>query len=114
MTLVVAREVLAEQRYELRPFWPWPDDRHLAANHIEELWQFVDARTAQERSDARRAAIPRGRPDRTALRFGIDWHRAELEQVEFDAVASDAPLTVQDGRARFDIDRDGSAEHDRP
>src|SRR5215469_11104038 len=114
MALAVTWETLAEQRDEFGSLGPWSDDRHLAAQDVEKLRQFVDAVAAQDRADFRRAVVRGRRPDRAAARFCVHRHRAELEQVEHHAVASDTPLPVQDRAAGFEVDRARGDEHDRP
>ncbi len=114
MALVVARQMPPEQRHERGPFGPRADDRHVAAQHVEELRELVDARAAQERAHSGGAAVGRRSPDRAGLGLGVDGHRTEFKQVELDAAAPDAPLPVQDRSARLQMHRDSGDEHERP
>jgi hypothetical protein len=101
---------------------PWPHQRHVPAQHVEELGQLVEAALAEQFAagdDARIAAqLVIERPFGAGLRIagkqlreprlGVDHHRAELEAGEIAAVAADAALDEEDraGIARLDGERD--------
>src|ERR1700721_2865314 len=78
-----------------RSMWPRSDDRHLAAQHIEELWQFIERRLPQERSDTGNPrVVPRTLHQPAAFRCTV-MHRAELPHLETDIVEADAALSEQ-------------------
>ena len=89
LSLGVALYLVAEGR-------PRPDHRHLAADDVPELRQLVDRRSSKQApdpSDARVAAIDR---EAGALLLRVDDHRAELQELEVDAVLADAGLPEED------------------
>ena len=71
---------------------PRPHQRHVAANDIDELRQFIDARSPQHPADARHALVVAfGLNDRTAV--FQHRHRPEFENEEFAIVEAATPLT---------------------
>ena len=82
------------------------DDRHLAAQHVDEVRQLVERRAAQQAPDARdpRVALVDGQAGAHVL--GAGDHRAQLEEVERAAVLADAALAVDRAAARLEPDRD--------
>ena len=66
-----------------------PDEAHLAAQDVEELWQLVELELAQELSDPRDAWIAvRGR--RSAELLGVDDHGPKLEDPEVPSAETDS------------------------
>ena len=91
-----------------------PDQAHLAAQHVEQLRQLVEARAAQEAPDpgdprivASASASPpirRRQRDPSAstcrsTRVGVDHHDAELDAVEHAAAGADATMAIERGTA---------------
>jgi hypothetical protein len=73
---------------------PWPDERHVALQDIDELGQLIEARPAQDFADASHARIISARlsNDRPVLE---DHHRPELEDDKFPAVEAAPSLPEQ-------------------
>ena len=114
----VARDLVLELAHERRPLGARADDRHVAGEHVPDLRQLVERPRAQELADARAARIVLDRPHRTARRFGVDAHRAELHDHERAAVEPHALLAVEDGAAVLDPDgerdqRQDGQQHDQ-
>src|SRR6266536_2433577 len=73
-----------------------PDEAHVPAQAVPELWELVDREPAQrstDTSDPRIAAIHR---PACAPALGADDHRAQLEQLELLPLEAHAPLPVED------------------
>ncbi len=89
------------------------DDRHLAAQHVDEVGQLVERRAAQKSADARdpHVALADGQPGPEAL--GATDHRAQLQHVELVALAADATLAVERAAARLDADGEHRREQHR-
>src|SRR3954465_3425947 len=102
MAIGVPVDILSEELHEFRPLGAWPDQAHLAAQHVDELGQLVERRLAQQAPDAGAAVLafhPAGsRADRgleaIAIAIAIPaavsvqlrvWslHRPELENLKF-------------------------------
>ena len=66
---------------KIRPLRPWAYEAHLAAQHVDQLRQFVDAGRADEAPHPRDAIVTDAGPARTVL-LGILHHRAEFQDVE--------------------------------
>src|SRR6185312_16570898 len=99
---------------ELRPLRPWPDETHLPAQHVEDLWQLVDANLADDRADAGHAWVFRLRPLSTAVTLGVGTHAAEFEHVERPPAQPDTGLPVQHWCAPTVLELDGeSSNHHR-
>src|SRR5438094_653777 len=99
LPLVVLVDLITERR-------PRPDDRHVAAHNVPELWQLVQRQPAQDPAgtrDPRVAAVDRV-PGAEPL--GADDHRAQLEELEVEAVLADARLPVENGPAVLELDRE--------
>ena len=81
-----------------------PDQGHLAAQHVDQLRQLVQAGAAQPASD-------RGDPRVVGARLhepraGVVAHGAELQQLEHIVVEALARLAEQGGTGRVQPDRD--------
>jgi hypothetical protein len=121
------REAAALPRLVLRDLArdrrPRADDGHLAAQHVDELRQLVDAELAHEpadRGDPRivldlehRAALLVLLLERRAQLLGVHDHRPELEHVEEAAVQPDALLLEEHRPARGGLDRDRDGHEER-
>src|SRR5690242_14664137 len=113
MLLHVAGYLLLEALDELGSLGARPDDRHVAAQRVEELRQFVEARAPQKGAEARRAALVATRPHRTSRRLGVDRHRTEFEYREALAVPCYTLLAKQHGPRRRQLHGDRDQEHQR-
>jgi hypothetical protein len=68
--------------------------------------RIVDRRASQHATDARDAAVALVDCETGAHRLRADDHRAELQDVEVDAVLAHAGLAVQDRPAVLELDRE--------
>src|SRR5215469_3739658 len=114
MALYIIRNLLRQLRHELGSLGSWADEAHVAAQHVEDLRQLVDAELADDRAHARDTRIGVLRPLR-AVQLGVLAHAAELQDLEHLAAETDPRLTVQRRRlpAVFDLDGDESQQHRR-
>src|SRR5207244_4049646 len=94
----VALDLVAERR-------PWPDQAHVAADHVPELRQLVEREPAQHAPDPRDARVAAVDRVARALLLGSDDHRAELQQVEVHAAFADTRLAVEHRPAILELDR---------
>src|SRR5688572_19089978 len=113
----VLRDAVLELLDEERPFRPRADDRHIAAEDVEELRQFVEIEPSQPASDWRRPRVVLARPDGAGGVFRAQVHRTEFVDVEGLAIEAHALLPVIDraGRGQFHQRRDdgeGNRHHD--
>jgi hypothetical protein len=90
-------------------------DRHLAAQHVEELRQLLEAGAADEAAQRRHARIALAHlPERAgAVLAGFGPHGPELENLDHLAVAAIALLAEQDRSRRAQPDRHRDAEEER-
>ncbi len=136
LAVAVAVDPLAQAIEDPRLLGARADDVHVAAQHVEELRQLVQAGPAQHAADGRHPGVVRRRP-RFAVAVRPHVHRSELVDAEqratvvvaataaaaatrsASAVQADARLRVQDGARRGqpdqqrDRDEQRSAQHDR-
>lgn len=94
-----------------------PDQGHLAAHHVEQLRQLVQARLAEPLAEAGRARVVRHLEERAVhlvvrlelgqLGFGIHVHGAELVHPELLAVQADAALLEEHRPRRVQLDQHG-------
>ena len=85
---------------------PWSDHAHFPAQDVPELRKLVERKAAQRAPhprDPRIAAVDRV-PGAEPL--GADDHRAQLEELEVDAVLADARLPVENGPGALELDRE--------
>ena len=114
MPNIVARVVLPKLTHEFRTLRAWPDEAHLAAQHIPQLRQFVEAGTSQEVSDSCTTGVARYCPYRSEIAFGFFIHRAEFDDCETPPFESDANLSEKDGAAvRLTYDNRDNSEQRR-
>src|SRR6266542_3421563 len=85
---------------------PRADDAHVPAHHVPELGELVDGEPAEQPADSGDARVSLVDGEAGAHRLGTDDHRAQLEQVEVDAIPAHASLAVEDGAAVLQLDRD--------
>ena len=85
---------------------PWSDERHVAAKHVPELWELVEAVFTQEGAEGRDAAVAVDGKERLAVGLGVDTHGPELVDVERTAASSEAALNVDGGGACRQTDGD--------
>src|SRR6185295_18435644 len=86
---------------------PRTDDAHAAFEHVEELRQLVDGRSAKEGAHARDSRVSARSGVERLLAVLYDAHRAELENQYLAAVEAIALLAEQHGPVRIEPDGDG-------
>src|SRR5690606_38088774 len=69
-----------------------PDNGHAPLQHIDELWQFIQAGTAQERTEAGDAWVVAPRLDQGPGLLGVLHHGSELVDLDRLPVPAVAPL----------------------
>ena len=106
----VLGDALLELVHEIRPLRPRAHQRHVAAQHVPQLREFVDVGPAEQPADRRAARVVVARPDRAGLALRVLVHGAELVNRERLAVQSHPLLPVEDrtGRRAADQERDQS------
>src|SRR4051812_16827288 len=105
----VLRNAVLELLDEIGALGPRADDRHIAAEDVPELRQFVEVKPAEPLADRRAARVVVARPDRAGLVLGPLVHRAEFVDVERLAVEAHPLLLVEDRPLR----RVADERHDR-
>src|SRR5437762_8010832 len=80
MFLHVPGKAIAKLGDKIRSLGPRTHQRHIAAEHVQELRQFVQAETSQQRAERPRALLGAPRPHRTALALDADRHRSTFER----------------------------------
>ena len=106
---VLDRRVLGDLRRDRRPR---PDDRHLAAQDVDEVGDLVERGAAQEATCAGDPGVVAGDRGADPDRVGAERHRAQLEQLELGAAEADAALPVDDRAAAAELDRDRGDQQD--
>jgi len=84
----------------------WPHKRHLSKQHINQVWEFVDARAPKITADTRNAAIVTRRLDDHVTILG-DGHGSEFVDDEDTAVPTRPALTKQNRSARLKPNENG-------
>ena len=100
----------------------WPHQAHLTAQHVHELWQFVEAAAAEEPAEAGVARVV-GRLVRDASIGPVEVelrhpaarpHRAELHHLEVLPAATDAQLPEQHASTQAEAHGRGSGGQNGP
>ena len=97
---IVWHQVLIGQirRQHSRDVRPWPDQRHVALDHVDQLRNFVEAGFSQNSSDRRHACVALHRLPYAARITGIVAHGAELVDLEA-AVSIAVAILIEQHRA---------------
>jgi hypothetical protein len=90
---------------EERPLGAGSNKAHIAAQHVQDLREFINAKFSDNRSHSRNARVTLCRPPRPPIRLGIDTHAAEFQDGKDAAVQPDPRLAVEDRPAAFELDR---------
>ena len=89
------------------------DHAHVAPDHVEKLWQLIDAGSAYEPSDPCNALIvPPGRPGARRI-AAARMHRSELEYAELPVALPDAKLPEEHRPRPLQLDGDRHDEQKR-
>jgi hypothetical protein len=113
VALGIIRKSLTQLGYEKRAFWTRSDKTHVAAQDVQDLCQFVDAKLSDDCAHPRNAGIAFGRPARTAVGLGVGPHAAEFENREDAAMQSDPVLAVEDRTGALEFDQAGRQNEQR-
>src|SRR5512132_2275878 len=82
----IARQVLHQKR-------TWPDEAHFATEHVDQLWQFIEARASKEAAEPAEAL---GIGEETPHRIPGIAHGAEFVDHERPAMQTGALLLEND------------------
>src|SRR5262245_34853788 len=95
MPQVVERDLLLQLLHEVGPLRPWTNERHVSAEHVDQLGQLVEPQLAQKSADSSYPGITLRCPHWPARGFGICPHGTELENFEFLAILAHAHLPIE-------------------
>src|SRR6266516_2789896 len=95
----VARDLIRERG-------AWADEAHVPAEDVPQLRQLVDGKPPQQTAGTRDARIALVDGEAGALVLRPDLHRPQLHELELRSVQADAPLSVEDGPAVVELDRE--------
>src|SRR3990172_1942617 len=87
------------------------DQGHVPADHVEQLWELVDAHAPQHSPGRRDAVVLRRDPGGGA--GVVHEHRPELQDLDLTPVPPDAELTEQDRTRTREANRDGARDQER-
>ena len=99
MTLPVGRELALEPRGQLRTLRPRSDERHLPAQHVDQLRELVEPPRADPAAGRDDALVADAREHGATVLLRTDAHRAELDHGEVLASRADTDLTEQERTA---------------
>src|SRR5260370_31869153 len=97
--------------YEFGPFGTRSYERHFTPNYIQQLWQFVQAESAQPASHGSDPRIVPSGPHGAGPHFGVLVHRAELIEHERSAAPTSTGLPVQNRSRVAQADRPAHQKH---
>src|SRR5262249_1953363 len=92
---VISPLFLAKLSCEFGTFGPRSHEAHVSAQDVPELRQFIEAGTAQIKSDSRASRIAGYGPDRTEVSLGVLAHTPEFDDREASAIEPDAHLPIE-------------------
>ena len=96
---------------DLRALGAGAYDGHVAFQDVQELWEFIEADSADEAADACDAGIVlAGGESRYTVLFGIHAHTAEFVDREYFPVFGETVLLVEGGAA-VSFDKEADDEH---
>ena len=95
---------MAKFLHKHRPLRAWPHQTHLAFEHVPQLWQFIQTRAPQQRTQTRAPWVVLLRPHLARVLLGMLVHGAKLDHAQNAAVVPHALLRIQhrSPRRRFD------------
>src|SRR3977135_1169616 len=102
---IIGHKVLIRQVRREHPghMWAGPDQRHVALDDIDQLWNFIEAGFAEPFTDTRNPGIALHRLFHAASIASIRAHRTEFINLEETASISVAILEKQHGPGRCDF-----------
>ena len=98
MAFAIERQLLRQLLDEFRPLRPWPHQRHVAFQHVDQLRQLVNSRAAEKPADGGDPVVAGGGPDR-ARRFRIDAHGTQFQDLENAPAQGHALLAIENRSA---------------
>ena len=90
---------------------PWPDQRHLAAQDVEQLRQFIERKAAEKRADTGNTRVVARRLTQMPLVRCVMGHRAEFQCFEGEIAVSCPTLAKQDGAGAVDANQQSDQQH---
>src|SRR5438552_313130 len=85
--------LLTELFDKLRPLGPGADQRHVAAQDVDQLWQLIEPSASKKCPHTCYAGIPMTCPHR-AVSLGVLSHRPEFENPKWSPISAHADLPV--------------------
>jgi hypothetical protein len=102
---LIAREVLCAHSDRKRPR---SHQRHVTAEHIEQLWELVQARSTQKSPKLSHPAVVPLRLAGTGCVAQVYSHRTKLQNFEDTIIVTMPRLSKQNGSWTCELDRDGN------
>jgi len=93
--------------YDCSLLGPWPHNAHLAAKHIDQLWQLVHAESSEKPANASGCAA-----DSAPIALFALGHGPQLENPECPPAKPDPVLGVEDSTSIIQFDRSSRRQHD--
>src|ERR1700730_18951707 len=93
--------------------WPWYDQRHISAQHVEQLWQFVETGATKNGPDAGHAGIVTPGLANAGVRIWIVMHAAKLVDHDAIVVETIALLAEQHWSTAVDLDQKRNEQEHR-
>src|SRR5581483_4167993 len=100
----VIGDLLGQPLHKSRPLRPRSRKCYIASDHVPQLRDFVEPRTAQELAHPGEPWVVISRPGRSGVRLRVLAHGAEFVTVESNPAASHPFLPVQYGPFRIQLD----------
>lgn len=100
---IVARQILDQK-------WPRPDYSHIAFKDVEQFWEFVETRAAEELSISSQAFVIW---QKFAIRIFFAGHGAELDELEDFFVFTRTRLRKEGVALHFNCSKDGEYDEHR-
>ena len=113
MPLPIIRDLLGQHLHKLRTLRARAHDRHLAFEHIKELWELVETDLPDETAHGCDPRIVLPRPNGSGPDLGIHAHGTEFIELEREPIHSDPPLAVENRALGGEAHREGGEEHQR-
>jgi len=92
------------QRYEARVLWTWPNQAHITAQHIEQLWELVEPSPPQEGAQSRDSGVGRMGDGRALIERAHD-HGPELVEREWITITANPNGAIEGWTRRIESNR---------
>src|ERR1700756_765956 len=103
VTHPVIGDLLFQQLHKFRTLRTRPYEVHVSLQHAPQLWNFIEARRAQEFPHPGNPRIIIGGPCPASIRLGLLTHGAELVTIEIDSSPPHAFLMVENWARRTQL-----------